>query len=115
MHLTGFTSQKELATALNIATEIGIKFQIQVCLAAFLHSLTENLATTQDDVLDCYGDPKVRSLLCDTRSLWCEWCLKEIGKDGTDIQDHKCTWLAMQALRLMNKQQRETFEVRRAS
>jgi len=26
-----------------------------------------------------------------------------IGKDGTDIKDHKCTWLVIQALQAMNQ------------
>jgi len=43
----------------------------------------------QDDWLDCYGDPKA------------------IGKIGTDIQTHKCTWLLSQALLIVNAEQRK--------
>ena len=47
----------------------------------------------QDDYLDCYGDPAV------------------IGKIGTDIQDNKCGWLVIQALRLATPEQRKLLEV----
>jgi len=46
----------------------------------------------QDDYLDNFGDPEV------------------IGKNGTDIQDHKCSWLCVQALKRMDAKQRESFE-----
>jgi len=46
----------------------------------------------QDDYLDCYGDPEV------------------IGKVGTDMKDHKLTWLCAMALQQMSKSQRATFE-----
>jgi len=46
----------------------------------------------QDDYLDCFGDPNL------------------IGKIGTDIQDHKCTWLLAQALRICTPEQRQLIE-----
>ena len=46
----------------------------------------------QDDYLDCYGAPEV------------------IGKVGTDIQDNKCGWLIVQALKICSKEQRELLK-----
>ncbi|KAJ8048557.1 Farnesyl pyrophosphate synthase [Holothuria leucospilota] len=46
----------------------------------------------QDDFLDCYGDPAV------------------IGKIGTDIEEHKCGWLVVQALKVVTPEQRKILE-----
>jgi len=46
----------------------------------------------QDDVLDCFADPAV------------------LGKIGTDIQDTKCSWLAVTFLGNATPQQIETFK-----
>eukprot|EP01006_Ploeotia_vitrea_P041640 TRINITY_DN66558_c0_g1_i1.p1 TRINITY_DN66558_c0_g1~~TRINITY_DN66558_c0_g1_i1.p1 ORF type:complete len:311 (+),score=186.28 TRINITY_DN66558_c0_g1_i1:420-1352(+) len=46
----------------------------------------------EDDYLDCYGDPA------------------HIGKVGTDIKDHKCTWLVVQALQRVSPEQRKVLE-----
>lgn len=46
----------------------------------------------EDDYLDCYGEPA------------------KIGKDGTDIKDHKCSWLVVQALAKVTPEQRAVLD-----
>ncbi|XP_073408434.1 farnesyl pyrophosphate synthase-like isoform X6 [Dendrobates tinctorius] len=46
----------------------------------------------QDDYLDCYGDPNIT------------------GKIGTDIQDNKCCWLVVEALKRVTPEQRDILQ-----
>ncbi|XP_068108657.1 farnesyl pyrophosphate synthase-like [Hyperolius riggenbachi] len=46
----------------------------------------------QDDYLDCFGDPSV------------------MGKASTDIQENKCTWLVIEALKRVTPEQRRLLE-----
>ena len=62
-------SEKEHELADDILLKIGILFQ------------------TQDDFLDCWGDPE------------------HIGKIGTDIEEGKCAWPIMMALQKGNEEQ----------
>lgn len=46
----------------------------------------------QDDFLDCFGNPEVT------------------GKIGTDIQDNKCTWLAVLCMQRASNEQKEIMK-----
>ncbi|XP_073408446.1 farnesyl pyrophosphate synthase-like isoform X2 [Dendrobates tinctorius] len=46
----------------------------------------------QNDYLDCYGDPNIT------------------GKIGTDIQDNKCCWLVVEALKRVTPEQRDVLQ-----
>jgi len=72
--------------ACNIVDSNALKACEEICVAMGVKF------QIQDDYLDCYGDPE------------------HIGKVGTDIFDHKCTWLLVIALQMMNEGQRKTLE-----
>jgi len=52
-----------------------------------------HLFQVQDDYLACFGDSDV------------------IGKDNTDIEEGKCTWLVVVALQRATPEQRKILEV----
>lgn len=52
-----------------------------------------DLYQIQDDYLDCFGDFEV------------------FGKDSTDIQEGKCSWLIVTALQHVNPEQRKILDV----
>eukprot|EP00375_Theileria_parva_P000312 XP_762981.1 farnesyl pyrophosphate synthetase [Theileria parva strain Muguga] len=54
--------------------------------------LIGTLFQAQDDYLDCYGDPE------------------DFGKNGTDIQTKKCSWLLCQALNIASDEQKNLIK-----
>lgn len=51
-----------------------------------------NLFQVQDDFIDCFGDPSMT------------------GKNGTDIQNGRCSWLAVVAMQRASKEQKEVMQ-----
>ncbi|CAB9513825.1 Farnesyl pyrophosphate synthase [Seminavis robusta] len=74
MSLAGITDEGSYRVAKEICGTMGEYFQVQ------------------DDVLDCYGDPR------------------RGGEMGSDIQDKKCTWLIVQALQNASKEQKRILK-----
>ncbi|XP_025990285.2 farnesyl pyrophosphate synthase-like, partial [Solenopsis invicta] len=70
----------------------GIKDQKNFMQAKSISLEIGRLFQIQDDFLDCFGDSKVN------------------GKDGTDIQDGKCTWFVVVALQRAIPEQRKILE-----
>ncbi|XP_013105089.2 farnesyl pyrophosphate synthase-like [Stomoxys calcitrans] len=73
MHLAGIKNPETFKMAKCILLEMGYLYQVQ------------------NDVLDCFGNPKIT------------------GKIGTDIEENKCSWLAVECLRQANEEQQRTL------
>ncbi|XP_078391874.1 farnesyl pyrophosphate synthase isoform X2 [Cetorhinus maximus] len=70
----------------------GIAGEAEHCSARVILLEMGEFFQIQDDYLDCYGDPEVT------------------GKIGTDIEDNKCSWLVVQALKRVDPKQRQLLE-----
>lgn len=84
-----YTFYLPAASAMRLA---GITDEAAYAKANEICKLLGQFFQIQDDYLDCYGDPEV------------------IGKIGTDIQDNKCGWLVVQALKKCDASQRKVIE-----
>lgn len=80
-----------LPVAIGMITS-GVKSQEAFDLARDICCEMGEYFQIQDDFLDCYGAPEV------------------IGKVGTDIQENKCSWLVVQALKKATPAQLKTLE-----
>ena len=67
--------------------------QVRRVRSDVVRMIDDRVVSVQDDYIDCFGDPEVT------------------GKVGTDIEDNKCSWLIVQALKRVSPEQRKTLEV----
>jgi farnesyl diphosphate synthase len=74
---------------------LAVADQLESIPADLVHKLAMTMGEyfqIQDDFLDCFGEPE------------------RIGKIGTDIQDVKCSWLAVTFLATASEKDREAFK-----
>jgi farnesyl diphosphate synthase len=94
MIMCGLTDPAQFKLARKILLIMGEYFQIQddyLVRPPLLQILAHSLMHVHTQ--DCYGAPEV------------------IGKIGTDIQDRKCSWLVVQALKKATPAQRQILEI----
>lgn len=89
MRLAGITDPSLYTGAERILLDIGHYFQVTNNLPSYVSSRVLLTLQATDDYLDCFAPAEV------------------IGKIGTDIRDGKCSWVAVQALELASKEERE--------
>ena len=81
--------ENDLLMKVNLGAEILKKRRVWTFATLHVHQLW----CSQDDYLDCYGDPAVT------------------GKVGTDIEEEKCSWLIIQALQRISTDQMQILKV----